>query len=75
MAGIGEANQTCHEYGKDMEVVRAAGMMIFRRTTAKDPMEYLMMRASYGKKHWTPPKVGQLCLIVFLKCLEGLFSE
>lgn len=56
MAGIGEANQTCHEYGKDMEVVRAAGMMIFRRTTAKDPMEYLMMRASYGNKHWTPPK-------------------
>ena len=37
-----------------MEVVRAAGMMVFRRH--RNTIQYLMMKASYGSKHWTPPK-------------------
>ena len=33
---------------------RACGLLIFRRRQAT--IEYLMLRASYGTKHWTPPK-------------------
>ena len=38
-----------------MEVVRAAGFILFRRNESK-LVEYLLMKASYGSKHWTPPK-------------------
>lgn len=37
-----------------MDVKRAAGFLIFRRLDGKT--EYLLLRASYGSKHWTPPK-------------------
>lgn len=37
-----------------MDVKRAAGFLIFRRLDNKT--EYLLLRASYGSKHWTPPK-------------------
>lgn len=33
---------------------RAAGFLIFRRLNAQ--IEYLLLKASYGDKHWTPPK-------------------
>lgn len=33
---------------------RAAGFLIFRRLNAQ--IEYLLLKASYGNKHWTPPK-------------------
>ena len=33
---------------------RACGFLIFRQNQAT--IEYLMLRASYGSKHWTPPK-------------------
>ena len=36
------------------EPVRAAGLIIFRRM--KSEIQYLLMRASYGTRHWTPPK-------------------
>jgi len=32
----------------------AAGFIIFRKVARG--VEYLMLRASYGTKHWTPPK-------------------
>lgn len=34
-------------------VVKAAGLVIFRR---KIQIEFLLMQASYGDHHWTPPK-------------------
>lgn len=37
-----------------MGVKRAAGFLIFRRLN--DAIEYLLLRASYGTKHWSPPK-------------------
>lgn len=37
-----------------MGVKRAAGFLIFRRLNQQ--IEYLLLRASYGTKHWTPPK-------------------
>lgn len=33
---------------------RAAGFLIFREFNNK--IEYLLLKASYGSKHWTPPK-------------------
>lgn len=33
---------------------RAAGFLIFRRLN--EQIEYLLLKASYGNKHWTPPK-------------------
>lgn len=33
---------------------RAAGFLIFRRFNSE--IEYLMLKASYGSHHWTPPK-------------------
>lgn len=36
-----------------MTTVRAAGFLIFRNDTV---IEYLLLKASYGKKHWSPPK-------------------
>ena len=33
---------------------RACGFLIFRRQQSN--IEYLMLKASYGTKHWTPPK-------------------
>ncbi|XP_040577669.1 bis(5'-nucleosyl)-tetraphosphatase [asymmetrical] [Lepeophtheirus salmonis] len=37
-----------------MTVVRASGFILFQRVS--DSIEYLIMKASYGSKHWTPPK-------------------
>lgn len=37
-----------------MAIKRAAGFLIFRRWN--EQIEYLLLKASYGKKHWTPPK-------------------
>lgn len=34
-------------------VVKAAGCVIFRRVVG---IEYLLLQASYGERHWTPPK-------------------
>ena len=34
---------------------RAAGFLIFRKSN-KTEIEFLFMKASYGQKHWTPPK-------------------
>ncbi|EAT46654.1 AAEL002207-PA [Aedes aegypti] len=33
---------------------RAAGFLIFRRL--RERIEYLMLQASYGQHHWSPPK-------------------
>ena len=33
---------------------RAAGLIIFKQL--RDSFEYLLLRTSYGEKHWTPPK-------------------
>lgn len=33
---------------------KAAGFLIYR--VISNQIEYLMMKASYGKFHWTPPK-------------------
>lgn len=33
---------------------RAAGFLIFREFNSQ--IEYLLLKASYGTKHWTPPK-------------------
>lgn len=33
---------------------RAAGFLIFRRL--RERIEYLMLQASYGQRHWSPPK-------------------
>lgn len=34
--------------------IRAAGYVIFRRIAGN--IEYLMLQASYGNFHWSPPK-------------------
>ncbi|XP_028412971.1 bis(5'-nucleosyl)-tetraphosphatase [asymmetrical]-like [Dendronephthya gigantea] len=34
---------------------RASGLIIFRRIL-NHPTEYLLLQASYGSHHWTPPK-------------------
>ena len=48
-------NTTVHSYeGDETMVVQAAGMMVFRKSASQ--VQYLMMKASYGAKHWTPPK-------------------
>eukprot|EP00112_Aurelia_sp_Birch-Aquarium-sp1_P015690 Seg350.21 transcript_id=Seg350.21/GoldUCD/mRNA.D3Y31 product="Bis 5'-nucleosyl-tetraphosphatase" protein_id=Seg350.21/GoldUCD/D3Y31 len=36
--------------------VRAAGLIIFRQLQREKPREYLLLQASYGERHWTPPK-------------------
>ncbi|VDM93792.1 unnamed protein product [Onchocerca ochengi] len=36
------------------DIVRAAGMLIYRRKA--DRIEYLLLQASYPPHHWTPPK-------------------
>lgn len=36
-------------------VRKAAGLLIFR-VTKESPIEYLFLQASYGTRHWTPPK-------------------
>ncbi|VDN34121.1 unnamed protein product [Gongylonema pulchrum] len=36
------------------DVVRAAGMLVYRRSGGK--FEYLLLQASYPPYHWTPPK-------------------
>uniref|UniRef100_A0A915Q1G9 Bis(5'-nucleosyl)-tetraphosphatase [asymmetrical] n=1 Tax=Setaria digitata TaxID=48799 RepID=A0A915Q1G9_9BILA len=36
------------------DVVRAAGMLIYRRKCGR--IEYLLLQASYPPHHWTPPK-------------------
>lgn len=41
-----------------MSVRRAAGFLIFRRI--QSDIEYLLLKASYGQKHWTPPKGEKL---------------
>ena len=33
---------------------KAAGFIIFRKIS--DNFEYLLLQASYGTHHWTPPK-------------------
>jgi len=33
---------------------RAAGFVIFRKLN--EQIEYLLLKASYGSRHWTPPK-------------------
>lgn len=40
---------------------RAAGFLIFRRLNSQ--VEYLLMKASYGSHHWTPPKGKSVTLI------------
>ena len=35
---------------------RSCGLIIFRRVSMNDPVEYLLLQASYGSHHWTPPK-------------------
>ncbi|RZF45277.1 hypothetical protein LSTR_LSTR015239 [Laodelphax striatellus] len=35
------------------KIVRAAGLLIFRRSPS---IEYLLLQASYKPYHWTPPK-------------------
>lgn len=37
---------------------RAAGFLIFRRFNSG--IEYLLLKASYGSFHWTPPKGKQI---------------
>ncbi|KAH3837608.1 bis(5'-nucleosyl)-tetraphosphatase [asymmetrical]-like [Dreissena polymorpha] len=37
-------------------VVVAAGFIIFRRITNLMKTEYLLLKASYGDYHWSPPK-------------------
>ncbi|KAI3389841.1 hypothetical protein SNEBB_002982 [Seison nebaliae] len=37
-----------------MSIVKAAGFLLFRRVNKN--IEYLIMRASYGEHHWSPPK-------------------
>lgn len=36
--------------------LRAAGLVIFRYLQSKGYPEYLLLQASYGSHHWTPPK-------------------
>ena len=36
--------------------VKAAGLILIRRLSQGKPFEYLLLRHSYGKRHWTPPK-------------------
>ena len=35
---------------------RSSGLIIFRRVLTDNPVEYLLLQASYGTNHWTPPK-------------------
>jgi len=37
-----------------MSPKRAAGFLIYRLLA--DEIQYLLMKASYGSFHWTPPK-------------------
>lgn len=48
---------------------RAAGFLIYRIISSD--IEYLLMKASYGIKHWTPPK-GLFTLIQLL--VESCFD-
>lgn len=37
-------------------VVRAAGLVVYRRDPAARQVQYLLMQTSYGRHHWSPPK-------------------
>lgn len=37
-------------------MARAAGLVIYRQIESTKPVEYLLLKASYGSKHWSPPK-------------------
>ena len=39
-----------------MELVRAAGVILFRRAKPSLEPHFLLMQTSYGGHHWTPPK-------------------
>jgi len=37
-----------------VKTLLAAGLIVFRRMSGN--LEYLMLKASYGDYHWSPPK-------------------
>ena len=46
----------------EMSIVRAAGLLVYRLFNGE--IQYLMLRTSYGERHWTPPKgEGFNCLL------------
>ena len=49
----------------------AAGFIIFRRKTSD--IEFLLLQASNGKNHWTPPK-GIIHETEYLERIRDIFS-
>lgn len=47
-----------------MEMIRAAGMVIYR--VNGNAFEYLLLQASYPPFHWTPPKGNSMAFFTFL---------
>uniref|UniRef100_A0A6F9DNL5 Bis(5'-nucleosyl)-tetraphosphatase [asymmetrical] n=1 Tax=Phallusia mammillata TaxID=59560 RepID=A0A6F9DNL5_9ASCI len=39
-----------------MGLVKAAGLILFRRPCTSSIVEFLLLQASYGEHHWSPPK-------------------
>jgi len=38
------------------QLVRAAGLVVYRKDQPLGTIKYLIMKASYGSYHWSPPK-------------------
>lgn len=55
-----------------MGVKRAAGFLVFRRI--QSDIEYLLLKASYGRKHWTPPK-GKKLIRLSIILIYGMANE
>jgi len=54
------------------KVVVAAGLIVFRRITSK--VEYLLLKASYGDFHWSPPKGASFSAISTLYCQKSILT-
>ncbi|CRL02580.1 CLUMA_CG015842, isoform A [Clunio marinus] len=52
-----QINKTIHKSNNKLTIKmikRAAGFLIYRLVSSR--IEYLLLKASYGELHWTPPK-------------------
>lgn len=55
-----------------MGAKRAAGFLIYRHINSS--IEYLLLKASYGSYHWTPPKGSTMISDKFIPQIHIKFS-
>ena len=53
-----------------MSLVKAAGVILYRRgeNKTKEAVQFLLLKASYGNYHWSPPKGSHSDGLQLFKC-------